>query len=700
MRLAFPAAALAIITQSSSCLAFTSAPKSSSSFLTTSNQRCNPSTILHAIGLGPSEKIKAEIRQKELDLEKVVWVGPGPRDTRQSSVDLKTDAWYAALLGDAIDNRDRVGDGMFEDTSSAQLVSQELFREINEPDVYTEFPPKKPTKEGAMEYGFTRYYQRRLPDTPWLPPFGIEKYGIVMPRRGAEAWKQFDLTGLVQQEYQHLPESYGMDLELSEKDVKVYRDELVKRGVFENEDEVSAQLVYVNGRFAPQLSIVSEEAYNLKEAPTDRPDLMEAFARLPDGFTDAMPTEVGEVSEQQEEKQGQSIARMSWPHHNVGPAASQFAINNQQGMACFAALNTLRTKSVTLIDVPAHKVVEKPIVIINAVSRGGGAKDVQEIKQRGEGVSFHPRLLVNAMPYSKVSIIQSSVDLFNEEVDEDEVAQENPALYEDETFLPKFYNGYTQLLIRTNATVQHSYVDETGGKVTPNVESQDKAIRTKEANRAALKNAHFEVIDAHLTGGDAVYKSTVIEMGGNGRNRIGYTANILQPNQEVNFDAMVLTGGVQKSDIRTTLHHAGYKSVSKQQLKFMVGGRSTLSFRGRIRIEDEAQQTDADQLSRTLLLTDKARLWAIPSLEIAADDVKCTHGCSVSDLSDEELFYFRSRGINNIDGRKLQMYGFVRDVARSVDPVTFEKVKDRVFDRLNNIVYLGKRAIKQDFASI
>ena len=149
MRLAFPAAALAIITQSSSCLAFTSAPKSSSSFLTTSNQRCNPSTILHAIGLGPSEKIKAEIRQKELDLEKVVWVGPGPRDTRQSSVELKTDDLYVALLGDIINNRDHFGHGMFKDTSSAQLVSPKLFCEINEPSVYTKLPPKKLTKKGS-----------------------------------------------------------------------------------------------------------------------------------------------------------------------------------------------------------------------------------------------------------------------------------------------------------------------------------------------------------------------------------------------------------------------------------------------------------------------------------------------------------------------------------------------------------------------
>ena len=155
------------------------------------------------------EKIKAEIRQKELNLKKVVWVGPGPRDTRQSSVDLKTlktDDLYVALLGDIINNRDHFGHGMFKDTSSAQLVSPNLFCKINEPSVYTKLPPKKLTKKEAIEYRFTRYYQRRLSDTPWLPLFGIEKYGIDMPRRSTKVWKQFDLTGLVQQEYKRLPQ--------------------------------------------------------------------------------------------------------------------------------------------------------------------------------------------------------------------------------------------------------------------------------------------------------------------------------------------------------------------------------------------------------------------------------------------------------------------------------------------------------------
>ena len=97
---------------------------------------------------GNLKKIKAEIRHKELDLEKVVWVGPGPRDTCQSSVALKTNAWYAALIGKTIDNC--VGDGMFEDTSSAQLISQEPFCEISDPNVYTKLPPKKLTKEGTI----------------------------------------------------------------------------------------------------------------------------------------------------------------------------------------------------------------------------------------------------------------------------------------------------------------------------------------------------------------------------------------------------------------------------------------------------------------------------------------------------------------------------------------------------------------------
>lgn len=67
-----------------------------------------------------------------------------------------------------------------------------------------------------------------------------------------------------------------------------------------------------------------------------------------------------------------------------------------------------------------------------------------------------------------------------------------------------------------------------------------------------------------------------------------------------------------------------------------------------VTMQQIAQLTDAAQLCRTLLVSDKARVTVMPSMEIIANDVKCTHGATISDLEDEELFYLMSRGISKI----------------------------------------------------
>lgn len=123
-------------------------------------------------------------------------------------------------------------------------------------------------------------------------------------------------------------------------------------------------------------------------------------------------------------------------------------------------------------------------------------------------------------------------------------------------------------------------------------------------------------------------------------------------------------------------------------------------------MEQSAQQTDSNQLSRTILLSDKSRAWAIPSLEIIADDVKCAHGATVSDLSEEELFYLRSRGISVDIARNLLMYAFAGDITRRVDPAMLGEVdgnqglQKRVIDRLANLVPQGERKIQGEFQSI
>ena len=99
------------------------------------------------------------------------------------------------------------------------------------------------------------------------------------------------------------------------------------------------------------------------------------------------------------------------------------------------------------------------------------------------------------------------------------------------------------------------------------------------------------------------------------------------------------------------------------------------------------------------MLSDHARIWATPSLEIIADDVQCTHGATVSDLSEEELFYLRSRGLDSITSRNLLMYAFVEEIGNSVDKTIaggFDDesgLRQRIIRRLENLVPEGKKTL-------
>jgi len=97
----------------------------------------------------------------------------------------------------------------------------------------------------------------------------------------------------------------------------------------------------------------------------------------------------------------------------------------------------------------------------------------------------------------------------------------------------------------------------------------------------------------------------------------------------------------------------------------------------------------------------------MPSLEIIADDVKCTHGATVSDLSEEEMFYLNSRGLDIDTARKLLMYGYVNEIIEGAENLPISIVGDerfglrsRLMDRLYNMIPKGKRAAPGEFQSI
>ena len=94
----------------------------------------------------------------------------------------------------------------------------------------------------------------------------------------------------------------------------------------------------------------------------------------------------------------------------------------------------------------------------------------------------------------------------------------------------------------------------------------------------------------------------------------------------------------------------------------MAADRSHSIFNGAIQVPRAAQRTDASQLSRNLLLSSRARVDAKPELEIVADDVRCAHGATVSQLQQDQLFYLRSRGVAADEAAALLLKGYCCEV--------------------------------------
>jgi Fe-S cluster assembly protein SufD len=124
--------------------------------------------------------------------------------------------------------------------------------------------------------------------------------------------------------------------------------------------------------------------------------------------------------------------------------------------------------------------------------------------------------------------------------------------------------------------------------------------------------------------------------------------------------------GKQHVDHNTLVNHIEPNCESHQDYKGIFGDSSTGVFNGKVVVEKEAQKTDAFQQNNNILIDDKATINAKPQLEIFADDVKCSHGCTIGQLDEEAMFYLRSRGIGKKEARALLMYAFANNVLESV----------------------------------
>jgi Fe-S cluster assembly protein SufD len=272
------------------------------------------------------------------------------------------------------------------------------------------------------------------------------------------------------------------------------------------------------------------------------------------------------------------------------------------------SLNTAFAKEGAYIYIPKGKAVSKPIQIIH-LATGNEANSM-----------LQPRNLIVAEENSEVQIIERHQSLGSNAV---------------------FTNSVTEIYAGKRAMVDYYKIQN----------DKDEA--------SLIDNTY---IDQHDNSEVSVH---TFSFGGKlTRNNL----NFYQNGEHINsiLKGVTIIEGKQHVDHNTLVHHIEPNCESHQDYKGIFDESSTGVFNGKIVVDKIAQKINAYQSNNNILVSDKATINSKPQLEIFADDVRCSHGCTVGQLDEDALFYMRSRGIGKKEARALLMYTFANTVLESV----------------------------------
>lgn len=178
------------------------------------------------------------------------------------------------------------------------------------------------------------------------------------------------------------------------------------------------------------------------------------------------------------------------------------------------------------------------------------------------------------------------------------------------------------------------------------------------------------------------FTSNSVALGG-GIVRNNVTTMLDAEGSDCTLNGLSLATGTQLIDNHTTIDHAKPHCTSHELYKAILDGKAHGVFNGKIFVRQDAQKTDAKQTNKTLLLSENAVIDTKPQLEIFADDVKCTHGATVGQLDTDQVFYLRTRGIDEIMAQDILTFAFAEDVVSRihVEPLK-EKLESLVHEKL------------------
>ncbi|QFZ54717.1 Fe-S cluster assembly protein SufD [Oceanihabitans sp. IOP_32] len=281
------------------------------------------------------------------------------------------------------------------------------------------------------------------------------------------------------------------------------------------------------------------------------------------------------------------------------------------------SLNTAFSKEGAYIHIPKNKIVGKPIQLIHLATGNEAATMLQ------------PRNLIVVEENAHVQIIERHQSL-----------TDNPVLT----------NSVTEIFTKKRAIVDYY------------------KLQNDKANASLIDNTF---VKQHR---ESVASVHTFSFGGKlTRNNL----NFYQEGERINsiLKGVTIIGDKQHVDHNTLVNHIEPNCESHQDYKGIFGENATGVFNGKIIVEKEAQKTNAFQANNNILISDKATINTKPQLEIFADDVKCSHGCTIGQLDESAMFYMRSRGIPEKEAKALLMFAFSNDVLKSVK---IPEIKQRI----------------------
>lgn len=286
----------------------------------------------------------------------------------------------------------------------------------------------------------------------------------------------------------------------------------------------------------------------------------------------------------------------------------------------FTALN-LAFADLAVLTIEKDTVVDEPIEFNFAAA---------------DGTAIFPHILVIARAGSKATIVESYA---------------SPE--------KSFTNAAIQIIVEDSASLTHYRVQ-------------------KESTEAF----HYGVTEVSV-GRGSVYNSTNINIGAR-LSRHDIDVKFTAEGGEAWVDGLYMLQGAQHHDTHSIIDHQLPNCLSHQNYKGVMNDKSRAVFNGKVFVRENASGTDAQQSNKNLLLSNEARVDTKPQLEIFNDDVKCSHGATVGQLEEEELFYLLTRGLPDNLARNLLTYGFAEEIIRKIGIEGIKSDLDEmVLNRLN-----------------